>query len=104
MVYTIKAGSKAVPLIDTTAYCTAVGIKVVSLDGNGTVYVSTDQPALDKTNPTSGHPQAGILLQQLSSPTNISSLETFAPFRGVLYARNIGAADSDISVELWPME
>lgn len=105
MVYTIKAGKKSIQIADTTGYCQAIGVKVQSLDGSGSVYVSTEQALLDQDkDTTTGHPKGGILLQQLATPTNIPSTETWAPFRSILFARNVGAADSDISVEFFPLE
>lgn len=94
----VPAG-KTVQLFDSSSECQANGVVLQSLDGNGKCFVSSERGILDGAiDPTTGNPKAGFLLQFSSAITNNPSTVILAPVSDIFYARNVGAADSVISV------
>lgn len=103
MITTIPAGKKSVPIYDGSASCEAYGVILQSLDSNGQIYVSGNQNGLDGTVDANGNPGAGFLIGKSTVITNVPSTVIIAPCSQALYARNTGANDSLLSVEVFKL-
>jgi hypothetical protein len=84
--------------------CGKKGVIVQSLDSAGSIFVGTDQQALQQAADAAGIAQDGLLVQRQAAVTNIPSTLFLAPFSGTLYARNVGAANSILAVFIFDLE
>lgn len=104
MKFTIQPNKPPVPIASLTKTCGKYGIIVQSLDSNGSVFIGTDQGSLTGPVDANGFPPDGLQIQKSGAITNAPSVLPLVPFAGTLYAVNVGAAASVISIMIFPLE
>lgn len=100
----ISPNQPPVAIASLEGTCGKYGVIVQSLDSNGSIFIDTDQGALQGPVDGNGFAPSGIQIQRSSAITNAPSVLPLVPFTGTLYAVNVGAAASWLSIMIFRLE